>query len=463
MTSNNNDSVSVSKSDSVYPGLDPVQEEARLRSMVSDIVDEARRQGATACEVGASSTAGLSASVRMGELDKMEFNQDQGFGITVYAGQRKGSASTSDSTPAAIRDTVRAACDIAMYTGEDPCSGLAPQEQMATDFPDLDLYHPWGLSPQAAIEQAQACEAAARGLSDRIVNSEGASVSARESCYVYGNSHGFIGCRRSTRQGISCAVIGRQGDEMETDYWYSLARDGNDLESAVAVGRKAAERTLARLGSRKVPTQSAPVIFSAELASGFVGHLIGAISGGALFREASFLLGCKGQQIFPDWVSLYERPRLRKGMGSSAFDGDGLQTRDQSFVSEGRLESYLLSTYSARRLKMESTANAGGARNLFLDSNAGSLDDMVRDMGRGLLITSLIGHGVNQVTGDYSRGADGFWVENGEIQYPVSEVTIAGNLKDMFMNLQAVGNDVDRRGNIQSGSLLVEGMVIAGS
>lgn len=451
------------KSDIAYLGLDAALEEQRLVTMVSDIVEEARRQGATACEVGASFAAGLSASVRMGELEKMEFNRDQGFGITVYAGQRRGSASTSDSTPGAVRDTVRAACDIALSTGEDACAGLAAAEQMATEFPDLDLYHPWGITPQEATEQAQACEAAARGLSDRIVNSEGASVSSRESCYVYGNSHGFVGCRRSTRQSLSCAVIGRQADEMETDYWYSLARDGNELESAAAVGRKAAERTLARLGGRRVPTQTAPVIFSAELAGSFIGHLMSAISGGALYREASFLLGCKGQQIFPDWVSLYERPMLKKGMGSSSFDGDGLKTRDQSFISQGVLAEYLLGTYSARRLKMESTANAGGARNLFLDSNAGTLDDLLKDMGRGLLITSLIGHGVNQVTGDYSRGADGFWVENGQIQYPVSEVTVAGNLKDMFMNLQAVGNDVDRRGNIQSGSLLVDGMVIAGS
>ena len=446
----------------VQPVIDPVLEEQRLTTLVSDIIDEARKQGATACEVGASSDAGLSTTVRMGEVDTVEFNKDQGFGITVFFGQRKGSASTSDDTPEAIRDTVRAACDIARYTSEDPCAGLADADQMATEFPDLDLYHPWGISAEEAIERAKECENAARSVSNLITNSDGATVNSHQGCRVYGNSHGFIGPHRSSRQSASCVVIGQQGEEMQRDYWYTVARDGNQLEAMADVGRKAAERTLGRLGSRKVSTATVPVIFSAELAGGFVGHLMGAISGGALYREATFLLDHKGKRIFPDWVNIYERPHLKGGMGSIAFDGDGLQTRDQPFIVDGVLESYLLSTYSARKLGMTSTANAGGAHNLFLDSSAGNLDELVKEMGTGLLVTSLIGQGINMVTGDYSRGAGGFWVENGEIQFPVSEVTIAGNLKDMFKNLRAVGNDVDRRGNIQSGSLLVDGMMVAG-
>ncbi|CAM3793729.1 metalloprotease PmbA [Parendozoicomonas haliclonae] len=446
----------------VQPVIDPVMEEQRLTNLVSDIIDEARRQGATACEVGASADAGLSATVRMGEVDTVEFNKDQGFGITVYFGQRKGSASTSDATPEAIRDTVRAACDIARYTSEDPCAGLADADQMATEFPDLDLYHPWGISAEEAIERAKECEEAARSFSPLITNSDGATVNTHQGCRVYGNSHGFIGPHRSSRQSVSCVVIGQKGDEMQRDYWYTVARNANMLEAMADVGRKAADRTIKRLGSRKVSTATVPVIFSAELAGGFVGHLMGAISGGALYREATFLLDHKGQKIFPDWVNIYERPQLKGGMGSVAFDGDGLQTRDQSFIVDGVLESYLLSTYSARKLGMVSTANSGGAHNLFLDSNAGDLEELVKDMGTGLLVTSLIGQGINMVTGDYSRGAGGFWVENGEIQYPVSEITIAGNLKDMFMNLRAVGNDVDRRGNIQSGSLLIDGLMVAG-
>ncbi len=444
------------------PVIDPALEEQRLSVLVSDIIDEARRQGATACEVGASSDAGLSTTVRMGDVETVEFNKDQGFGITVYMGQKKGSASTSDDTPEAIKDTVRAACDIARYTSEDPHSGLADASLMATEFPDLDLYHPWGISAEEAIERAKECEDAARSFSDKIINSDGATVNSHQGCRVYGNSHGFIGPHRSSRQSVSCVVIGQEGEEMQRDYWYTVARSGNQLEAMAEVGRKASERTLSRLGSRKVPTATVPVIFSAELAGGFIGHLMGAISGGALYRESTFLLDHQGKQIFPDWVNVYERPQMKGGMGSVAFDGDGLQTRDQSFIVDGVLESYLLSTYSARKLGMVSTANAGGAHNLFLDSNAGDLDSLVKEMGTGLLVTSLMGQAINMVTGDYSRGAGGFWVENGEIQYPVSEITIAGNLKDMFMNLRAAGSDVDRRGNIQSGSLLVDGMMVAG-
>ncbi len=446
----------------VQPVIDPVIEEQRLTSLVSDIMDEARQQGATACEVGASSDAGLSATVRMGEVDTVEFNQDQGFGITVYFGQRKGSASTSDTTPEAIRDTVRAACDIARYTSEDPCAGLADADQMATVFPELDLYHPWGITAEQAIALAGECEAAARNYSPLITNSDGASVNSHQGCRVYGNSHGFIGAHRSSRQSVSCVVIGQKDGEMQRDYWYTVARRADLLDNVIEVGEKAAERTVSQLGSRKVPTGQVPVLFAADLAGSYVGHLMGAISGGAVYRESTFLLDSLGKQIFPEWVNIYERPHLKGAMGSVAYDGDGLQTRDQSFITDGKLATYMLSTYSARKLGMTSTANAGGAHNLFLDSNAGDLPSLIKEMDRGLLVTSLIGQGINMVTGDYSRGASGFWVENGEIQFPVSEITIAGNLKDMFMNLRAVGNDIDRRSNIQTGSLLVDDMMVAG-
>ncbi|MCK5894829.1 MAG: metalloprotease PmbA [Endozoicomonadaceae bacterium] len=446
----------------LQPAIDPVVEKARLTTLVEDIVAEARRQGASACEVGASNDAGLSASVRLGEVETVEFNQDKSFGITVYFGQRKGSASTTDSSSDAIRATVEAACDIARYTSEDDCSGLADASLMATEFPDLDLYHPWGINTEEAIELARECEAAALAVSALITNSEGATVNTHQGCRVYGNSHGFIGAEASSRHSVSCVVIAQKDDEMQRDYWYTVARDGNLLDPMADVGRIAAERTVRRLGGQKLKTCKAPVLFSAELAGGIVGHLMAAISGGSLYRQSSFLLDQLGASLFPDWVRIHEQPLLKGGPGSGAFDGDGLQAYAKDFITDGVLSNYLLGTYSARKLKMKSTANTGGARNLFIDSNAGDQTALLKQMDTGLLLTELIGQGVNIVTGDYSRGAAGFWVEKGEIQYPVSEVTIAGNLKSMFLQLQAVGSDVDRRGNIQTGSILIDGMTIAG-
>ncbi|KEQ19069.1 metalloprotease PmbA [Endozoicomonas numazuensis] len=442
--------------------LDPRSEEGRLKTLVSDILDEARRQGADACEVGVSLDAGLSVGVRMGDVETVEFNRDQGFGITVYQGRKKGSASTSDSTPEAIRETVKAACDIAGYASDDPCAGLADAELMATELPDLDLYHPWGVDAEEAIELALKCEDAGRTFSNKIKNSDGANVGTHQGCRVYGNSHGFMGSYISSRHSLSCVLIGEQSGDMQRDYWYTVARDGNDLESASEVGRKAAERTVERLGARKVPTGQVPVLFSPEVASGLVSHLLGAISGGSLYRQASFLLDHLGKQIFPDWVRIHEQPHLKKALGSASFDNDGLATRSKDFISEGILTHYLLGTYSARKLGMESTANSGGVNNLFLDSNADGKEELLKQMGTGLLVTELMGQGVNTVTGDYSRGAGGYWVENGIIQYPVSEVTIAGSLKDMFMNIVAAGNDYDRRGNIQTGSVLISEMTLAG-
>ncbi|MGI9275025.1 MAG: metalloprotease PmbA [Endozoicomonas sp.] len=442
--------------------LDPRAEEDRLKTLVSDILDEARRQGADSCEVGVSLDAGLSVGVRMGDVETVEFNRDQGFGITVYQGKKKGSASTSDSSPEAIRETVKAACDIAGYGSEDPCAGLADAELMAKDLPDLDLYHPWGIDAEQAIELALKCEDAGRSFNNKITNSDGANVSTHQGCRVYGNSHGFIGSYISSRHSLSCVLIAQQADDMQRDYWYTYARNGNDLESASDVGLKAAERTVARLGGQKVATGQVPVLFAPEVASGLLSHFLGAISGGSLYRQASFLLDHLGKPVFPDWVRIHEQPLLKKGQGSASFDNDGLATRAKDFITDGVLSNYLLSTYSARKLGMASTANAGGVNNLFLDSNAGGQEELLKQMGTGLLVTELMGQGVNTVTGDYSRGAGGFWVENGVIQYPVSEVTIAGNLKDMYMNIVAAGNDYDRRGNVQTGSILISEMTLAG-
>lgn len=442
--------------------LDPKAEEDRLKTLVSDILDEARRQGADACEVGVSLDAGLSVGVRMGDVETVEFNRDQGFGITIYRGQRKGSASTSDSSAGAIRETVKAAYDIAGYASEDPAAGLADKELMAKELPGLDLYHPWGIEADDAIELALKCEDAGRSFDKKISNSDGANVSTHQGCRVYGNSHGFIGSYISSRHSLSCVLIGQSGEDMQRDYWYTVARDGIDLEPARQVGETAAQRTIARLGSQKVATGQVSVLFAPEVASGLVSHFLAAVSGGNLYRQASFLLDHLGRQVFPEWLRIHEQPHLKKALGSGSFDNDGLATRAKDFVTDGVLVNYLLSTYSGRKLGMPSTANAGGVNNLFLDSNAGGQEELLRQMGTGLLVTELMGQGVNTVTGDYSRGAGGFWVENGVIQYPVSEVTIAGNLKDMFMNIVAAGNDYDRRDNVQAGSVLVEGMTVAG-
>ncbi|RDH42872.1 metalloprotease PmbA [Zooshikella ganghwensis] len=442
--------------------IDPKVEQKQLESLVEQILAEAKRQGATAAEVGVSLDTGLSASVRKGEVETVEFNCDRGFGITAYIGQRKGSASTSDSSSQAIEDTVAAAVNIARYTSEDNCAGLADPEQMAQQVPDLDLYHPWGINPEQAVELAKTTEAAAFQQSELISNSEGSTVASHQGCRLYGNSNGFLGSYLSSRHSISCVMIAQQQNEMQRDYWYTIARNSNDLQAAEQVGIKAAERTAARLGSRKVETCQVPVLFSAELASSLLGHFLSAVTGSSQYREASFLLNSLGQQIFPDNVRIHEQPHLKGAIGSAAFDNDGVATYAKDFVADGVLQSYILSTYSARKLKMQSTANAGGVHNLFIEPNNHSFEDLLKKMDRGLLVTELMGHGVNTVTGDYSRGAAGFWVENGKIQFPVSEVTIASNLKDMFRNLVAIGNDIDWRSNVKTGSLLVEQMTVAG-
>lgn len=433
-----------------------------LQAQVEQILDEARRQGASACEVAVSLQDGLTASVRQREVESVEFIRDQGFSISVYCGQRKGSASTTLMGPDAIRETVSAALAIARHTSEDDCAGLADAQLMARELPDLDLWHPWDMSPEQAIALALECEAAAFAADSRITNADGTSVDTGSGCTVYGNSHGFIGGYAGTSHSISCVMIAGEGEQMQRDYWYDHGRQADALDGVQAIGRKAAERTVSRLGARPVPTCSVPVLFAAEVAGGLFGHLMGAISGGSLYRKASFLVDALGEPLFPDWFTLDERPLLRGGLNSSAFDGDGLATREQPFIKDGQLVSYMLSTYSGRKLGMPSTANAGGARNLFVSHGQQDQAALLKQMGTGLLVTELMGQGLNMVTGDYSRGAGGYWVENGEIQFPVQEVTIAGNLRDMYRNLVAIGCDLDRRGSIRTGSVLLESMKVAG-
>lgn len=436
-----------------------------LQGRVERILAEAKRQGATACEVSVSLEQGLSTNVRQREVETVEFNRDQGFGITLYVGQRKGSASTSASGDDAIRETVAAALAIAKHASEDASAGLADPALMAQtgSLPDLDLYHSWDISPDTAIELALACEAAAFDIDSQRLRADGTGVSTHQGCRVYGNSHGFIGGWASTRHSLSCVMIGERDGQMQRDYWYDVNRVGSALASPESIGRRAAERTLKRLGARPVPTCEVPVLFSAELASGLFGHLLAAISGGALYRQASFLQGALGESLFPEWLTLDERPHIPRALGSAAFDADGLATYAKPFVQDGALVSYLLGTYSGRKLGMPSTANAGGVHNLYVTHGADDQQALIRQMGRGLLVTELMGQGLNLVTGDYSRGAGGYWVENGEIQFPVQEVTIAGNLRDMFKGIVAVGGDVDDRANIRTGSVLIERMTVAGS
>lgn len=434
-----------------------------LQEQVEQILAEAKRQGASACEVAVSLEQGLSTSVRQREVETVEFNRDQGFGITLYVGQRKGSASTSASGAEAIRETVAAALAIAKHTSEDESSGLADKALMAKDVKDFDLFHAWDITPEQAIEQALVCEAAAFDADSRIKNADGTTLNTHQGCRVYGNSHGFIGGYASTRHSLSCVMIAEANGQMQRDYWYDVNRQGELLADPVSIGQKAAQRAASRLGARPVPTCAVPVLFSAELAGGLFGSFLGAISGGNLYRKSSFLEGAIGQTLFPEWLTIDERPHLMRAMGSTSFDGDGLATYAKPFVEKGELVSYVLGTYSGRKLGLPSTANAGGVHNLFVTHGDEDQAALLRRMGRGLLVTELMGHGLNMVTGDYSRGAAGFWVENGEIQFAVQEVTIAGNMRDMFKQIIAVGNDVERRSNIHTGSVLIERMTVAGS
>jgi PmbA protein len=434
-----------------------------LQSLVQMALDESRRIGATEAEVAMSVDTGLSVTARLGEVETLEYQRDRGMGVTVYRGKRKGSASTADLSSAAIRATVAKAYSIAGFTAEDPCSGLPDPETIATTIPELELCHPWNIEPEAARELAVACEAAALAVDSRITNSEGASLSSHRGLRMFGNSLGFMGGFESTMHSLSCAVIAQAGDDMQRDYWYSSVRDSMELESGTTIGQKAARRALDRLHARKLSTCTAPVLFAPEMARGLVSHLLGAIRGGSQYRRSSFLLDAAGQQILPEWITLQERPHIKRALGSAPFDGEGCATHDRDIVANGVLTGYVLSTYSARKLGLKTTGNAGGVHNLTLQGGQHDLATLFRMMGRGLFVTELMGQGVNGVTGDYSRGAAGFWIENGEIAYPVHEITIAGNLKDMYKQIIAVGTDVDLRGGVRTGSILIEQMTIAGS
>ncbi|WP_314019756.1 metalloprotease PmbA [Stutzerimonas degradans] len=442
-------------------GIGP-QVEPGLREKVELIIEEARRQGASASEVSVSMEQGLSTTVRQGEVETVEFNRDQGFGITLYVGQRKGSASTTGSGDAAIRETVAAALAIARHASEDEFAGLADAALMARELPDLDLFHPWSVSPEQAIETALCCEEAAFAVDPRIRNADGTSLNTHQGCRAYGNSNGFIGSYCSTRHSLSCVMIAEHAGQMQRDYYYDVSRRADTLADPLSIGRRAAERAVRRLGARPVPTCEVPVLFAADLATGLFGHFLAAISGSNLYRKASYLENALGQTLFPEWLSLDERPHLAQALGSASYDGDGLATYAKPFVENGQLISYVLGTYSGRKLGLPSTANAGGVHNLFVSHGEDDQAALLRRMGRGLLVTELMGQGLNLVTGDYSRGAGGYWVENGEIQFPVQEVTIAGNLRDMFRQIVAVGCDTETRSNIRTGSVLIERMTVAG-
>jgi PmbA protein len=439
----------------------------RLAGIAAQLLDRCRDRGATQAEVSCSEEHGLNVNVRMGEVETVESTRDRGIAVTVFFGKRKGSASTADLRESSLDATVDQACAIAKHTEEDPCAGLADPTLMAIPeggrFPDFDMWHPWALEAERAVDLALACETAGRDHDARIENSDGASIGTGASLHVYANSHGFVGRERSTQHTIGCALIAGRGDGMQRDGWYTTALASDDLEAPAAVGRRAAERAAARLQPRSVATGEMPVLFAAEVARSLVGHLLGAVSGGALYRKASFLVDSAGQQIFPDWFSVEELPFLERGFRSAAFDMEGVATRASALVQGGVLQRYVLGSYSARKLGLQTTANAGGVHNLRVAPNAGDFESLLRGMGRGLLVTELMGQGINPVTGDYSRGAAGFWIEDGRIAWPVDGITIAGNLRKMFAAIEAVGSDVDRRSHILTGSILVGKMTVAGT
>lgn len=439
----------------------------RLEGLAARLLDACRAQGASQAEVSCSEERGLSVGVRMGEVETVESTRDRGIGVTVYFGKRKGSASTADLRESSLEATVAQACAIARFTEDDPAAGLADAELMArpgpAGWPDFDDWHPWAIDADQAVDLALACETAGREADARIGNSDGASVSTSTSLSVYANSHGFVGSERGSHHSIGCALIAGSGEDMQRDGWYSFALAAEDLDAPVRIGRKAAERALARLQPRPVATGEYPVLFQAEVARSLIGHLLGAVSGGSLYRRASFLLDSVGTRLFPDWFSIHEDPFLHRGLRSAAWDNEGVATRASALVDGGVLQRYVLGSYSARRLGLQTTANAGGVHNLQVGANAGGFEALLSGMGRGLVVTELMGQGVNTVTGDYSRGAAGFLVENGEIAWPVDGITIAGNLRGMFESIEAVGSDVDPRSHIRTGSILLGRMTVAGA
>ena len=434
-----------------------------LKQLVTDALQYARERGATAADAEVSEGFGQTVTARQGEVETIEYNRDKGLGVTVYLGKQRGHASSSDFSSKAVRDSVDAALAIARHTATDDCAGLADPDMLAREFPDLDLMHPWDMPVERAIETARECEAAGFGVDKRISNSEGATVSTQQSHFIYGNTNGFLAGYPSSRHSIWCALIAGKGDGMQRDDWYETSRDPVELPAPALIGRKAGERAIARLKSRKVPTAQVPVLFESGVSSSLMGHFVSAVSGGSLYRKSSFLLDSIGQQIFSPCVHMTDFPRIPKGIASGAFDEEGVATQQRDIVTDGVVQGYFLGSYSARKLGMKSTGNAGGNHNLIMRDTGEDFAALLKKLGTGLLVTEMMGQGVNAVTGDYSRGAAGFWVENGAIAYPVEEITIAGNLKDMYRHIVAIGNDVSRRSSRQCGSILIEGMTLAGS
>ncbi|MBW8189460.1 metalloprotease PmbA [Neiella marina] len=438
------------------------EEQAQLQQVIEDTLSYAKSKGASQAEVAMSRQTGVCVSTRMQEVETLEFNRDGALGISVYFGHKKGNASTSDLRPEAVRSAVDAACNIARFTSEDPFSGPAEASQMPDSVPDLELYHPGSLSPDHAIELAKRCEQAAFDADPRITNSDGANFASHQSVRVYGNSHGFVAGYPSSRHSLSCVLIGTEGDDMQRDYSYSVSRQAERLWLPERVGKHAAERTVSRLNASKLDTCKVPVLFASDLASGLFAHLVNAISGSSLYRNASFLKDKLGHKIMPEHVSIVERPRIPCALASAPFDSEGVATEDRMIIEQGTLETYLLTAYSARKLGMTNTGHAGGIYNWLVRHSGRTFEQLLAEMGTGLYVTELMGQGVNTVTGDYSRGASGFWVENGQLAYPVHEITIASNLNDMFTNIVRVGADLDRRGQIQTGSVLIAEMQVAG-
>jgi PmbA protein len=434
----------------------------RLSGIAEDVIRRCRAKGASEADVAASVDDGLSVNVRLGEVETIERTRDRGVSITVYFGRRKGSASTADLDPTSIEQTIEHACAIARYTEEDPANGLADAALLAREIPDLDLWHPWDITAEEAIRLGIEIEDAGRAFDPRIDNSEGASVQAGASMTAYANSLGFSGTERGTRHSLSCALIAEDDAGMQREYWYDTVRAAADFGTVTDIGRKAAERTVARLGARKLSTRECPVLFVPEVARGVIGHFLSAVSGGALYRRASFLVDHLGKQVFPEWMQIVERPHIRRGHGSTAFDSEGVATRDSDLIRDGVLARYIMGSYSARKLGLQSTGNAGGVHNVIVQPGTEDFAALLKRMGTGLVVTDLMGQGVSMITGDYSRGASGFWVENGEIAYPVEEITIASNLREMFQRIVAIGSDVDPRSHILSGSMLIERMTVAG-
>lgn len=433
-----------------------------LSALMNEVLALTHTYGATDASVSVNHDEGYSVDVRMQEVETVSFNEDKGVSIVVYFGHRKGGASSTDTSPAALDAMVAAACDIAKVSAIDTCFGLADRELMTTEFPDLDLYHPWTIKPPEAIEKILACEAHALSLDKRISNSDGVNLSTYNFIHGFANTYGGMGILQGSRHSISCSLIAKEGDAMQRDYDYTTARHADQLTALDALAASVVSRTTSRLGARQIKTQKTPVVFSSRVSSGLLSSFINAISGSNLYRKNSFLLDSLGQQIFPMGFTIYEQPHLIGALGSSPFDGEGVLTRNNKFIDDGRLCSYVLGSYSARRMGLKTTANGGGVHNLTIDATAGDLQSLLQTMGTGLLVTELMGQGVNGLTGDYSRGASGFWVENGEIQFPVEEITIAGNLKEMFLAIRAVGNDVNPNIATRCGSILIEEMTVAG-